>query len=68
MTTYRCDFLGPDGRLAAQRTFEADSDDDAIIVARALYAERASRDGIELWQNGRRVYEEDALLPSGEPH
>jgi hypothetical protein len=64
MLEYRCFFLRPDGRVAARREFEAESESDAVIVARALYAERAARDGLELWDGNRCVYFEDEKEPS----
>lgn len=59
MVEYCSVFLLSDGRVAARRDFQAENDDDAIIIARAFYAERASRDGLALWQGERRVYCED---------
>jgi hypothetical protein len=60
MHGYNCRFLLPDGCIAASERFEAETDQDAVIVARALYAERAARDGLELWEDARRVHAEDA--------
>jgi hypothetical protein len=60
MHGYRCLFLQPDGCVAAREEFEAETDNDAVIVARALYAERAARDGLELWEDTRRVLSEDS--------
>jgi hypothetical protein len=59
MAEYRSVFLTLDGRVAARRDFQAENDDEAVIIARALYAERANRDGLALWQGERRVYCED---------
>jgi len=59
MHGYRCLFLEPNGRVAAKEEFEAETDNDAVIVARALYAERAARDGLELWEDKRRVLSEE---------
>lgn len=59
MVEYTCYFLGPNQRVIARETFEAESDSDALIEARALYAERATRDGFELRQNQRLVHSED---------
>ena len=58
MHGYSCLFLRPDGRVAAREEFEAETDSDAVIVARALYAERVARDGLELWADTRRVLSE----------
>lgn len=59
MHGYRCLFLQPDGCIVAREEFEAETDGDAVIVARALYAERAARDGLELWEDTRRVLSEE---------
>jgi hypothetical protein len=59
MLGYSCFFLQPDGCVAAREEFEAETDNDAVIVAQALYAERAARDGLELWADTRRVLCED---------
>jgi hypothetical protein len=64
MGAYESVFLGPDGGVAARRQFQAASDSEAVIIARALYAERATRDGMELWEDTRRVYTEDEVQPS----
>jgi len=63
MHGYRCFFLRPDGGVAAREEFEAETDSDAVIVARALYAERAARDGFELWSDTRRILSEDEHAP-----
>lgn len=67
MVEYCSVFLQPDGGAAARRVFQAENDDDAIITARALYAERANRDGLALWQGERRVYCEDCEKEVPEP-
>ena len=63
MNDYRCYFLGPDGGFVAVETFHAKDDDEALQLARRLYAihveSNASRYyGFELWQRSRRVYSE----------
>ena len=58
MHGYSCLFLRSDGCVAAREEFEAETDGDAVIVARALYAERVARDGLELWEDTRRVLSE----------
>jgi hypothetical protein len=60
MNGYRCFFFQSDGCVAAKEKFEAETDNDAVIVARALCAERAARDGLELWEAKRRVLCEDS--------
>jgi hypothetical protein len=66
MAEYCSVFLKPDGRVAARRDFQAESDDEAVIIARAAYAERANRDGLAVWQGERRVYCEDCESESEE--
>ncbi|HEY3919600.1 MAG TPA: hypothetical protein VGL83_17560 [Stellaceae bacterium] len=61
MAVYTCYFLGPDKRVVMRQDFEAESDEDALIDTRALYAERATRDGFELWNRERCVYSEEGL-------
>jgi hypothetical protein len=55
MLEYRCYFLGRNGSINARREFKAASDAEALMTARALYAEHAVGDGFELWENRRRV-------------
>jgi hypothetical protein len=64
MLGYSCLFLHRDGRSADREEFEAETDSDAVIVARALYAERAAREGLELWADKRCIHCEDELAPS----
>jgi hypothetical protein len=47
--------LDPEGRIIARREFHADSDREALIAARVLYARRAMRHGFELWEKRRHV-------------
>jgi hypothetical protein len=63
MPGYSCFFLRPDGLVAAREEFEAETDSEAVIVARALYAERPTRDGLELWEDKRCVHCEDEVRP-----
>lgn len=56
---YRCYFLEPDGRIAGRHEFTADTDADALTVARTFYAERMVRHGFELWGNMRCVHREE---------
>jgi len=64
MHGYHCFFLQPDGCVAEQEEFEAETDGEAVILARALYAERAARDGLELWKDARCVLWEDKEQPA----
>ena len=56
---YRCYFLGPDGRIAGRREFTADTDAEALTMARSFYAESATLHGFELWGNMRCLHRED---------
>lgn len=58
MLDYRCCFFGPDGKVAAQRDFQAPDDRHALILARAFYGERATRYGFELWRAQDLVHRE----------
>jgi hypothetical protein len=51
---------GANGCVAAREEFEAETDNDAMIVAHALYAERAVRNGLELWDDQRRILYENS--------
>jgi hypothetical protein len=58
---YRCYFLGTDGRFVGVETFLAKDDDEALLLARRLYAIHAESDearhhGFEVWQGPRRVH------------
>jgi hypothetical protein len=60
---YRCYFLGADGRFVAVESFPAKDDDEALLLARRLYAIHAESIvpryyGFELWQRARRVHSE----------
>jgi hypothetical protein len=60
---YRCYFLAANGRFVAVETFPAKDDEEAILMARVLYAAQAQSGvtrhyGFELWQDTRRVYSE----------
>lgn len=59
LPTYRCEFFRADGSVAASEEFEASDDDEASLLARALYAERSGKDGLRLWHGVLRVYQED---------
>ena len=59
MQEYHCYFYGPNGRFTSRIDFRAISDDDAIIEARAKYAEMKSRDGFELWRGPNQIIAED---------
>jgi hypothetical protein len=60
---YRCYFLGADGRFVGVETFPATDDDEALLLARRLYAIHAEsvvpqHHGFERWQGARRVHTE----------
>jgi hypothetical protein len=63
---YRCYFLAADGRFVGVETFPAKDDEEALLLARRLYAIHAEsviprHYGFELWQRSRRVHTE--LMP-----
>jgi hypothetical protein len=59
--SYRCYFLGADGRFIGVETLEAPDDDAALVEARRLYAIHAAsgdanRYGFEVWQGARLIH------------
>lgn len=55
MAAYRCYFFGTNGGMQQRVEYEAESDEFAIIEARALYAESRFKAGFEVWQELRVV-------------
>ena len=58
MAQYRCYFVGDDGRFSAVEVLDADTDEIAIAVARAIIAMRPRKTAFELWELGRQVHVE----------
>jgi hypothetical protein len=58
MAGYRCYYFGRDNHIANRMDFDAESDELAIIEARAHYAESEHRRGFEVWQQEHLVYAE----------
>ena len=67
MPGYRCLFFTADNHITEPVEFEADTDRLAIIEGRARYAESENRDGFEVWQLSRLVYQKDRLRCLPEP-
>jgi hypothetical protein len=59
MQQYYCYFYDRNGHFTSRFDFNAISDDDAIIEARAKYAESKSRNGFELWRGPNQIIAED---------
>jgi hypothetical protein len=59
MPAYRCYFYGRDNHIIGHAEYTAADDEQAIVEARALYAERKSKDGFEVWDRDRFVCSED---------
>jgi len=57
--SYRCYFYGRDNHIIGREEYNAATDEQAIVDARAWYAERKSKDGFEVWERDRFVYGED---------
>lgn len=55
MASYRCYFRSLTGRFGSRHDFEAESDEEAIIIARRLYADEEVKSGFELWDGARLV-------------
>jgi hypothetical protein len=56
MAGYHCYFLDVDGHIEARDDFDADTDEDAIILALARYAKRPAWNGLELWRGKDVIY------------
>ena len=52
---YRCYYFGTSGQLLGADTIHQDSDGDALVVARKLFAQHAHAVGYELRQGSRSV-------------
>lgn len=59
MEGYRCYFFGTNGHIQQRVDYEAESDELAIIEARAQYAESEFKAGFEVWQLKRLVRREN---------
>ena len=59
MQEYYCYFYGSNGHFMSRIDFKAISDEDAIIEARARYAELPHRYGFELWRGPNLIITED---------
>jgi hypothetical protein len=55
MARYRCYFLGSDGQLVAAETINTERDEDAVVMARELFARKAYAVGFELREGDRQV-------------
>lgn len=64
---YRCNYLGPDGRIISTQTIRARNDTDALATARKFYAQsKEPRHGFELWADTYFVHLELAGHDSAE--
>lgn len=55
MPAYRCYFLDVGGHILSVRNIIAETEEEALSVARAVYAERLQHNGFELWQDVRKL-------------
>jgi hypothetical protein len=56
---YRCYFFGANGQLVGAETIIQDSDADALVIARKLFAQRAFATGYDLRQGKRSIEARD---------
>lgn len=56
MLAYRCYFLDLGGNILSVRNIIAETEDEALSVARAAYSERSQHNGFELWQDVRKLH------------
>lgn len=59
MPDYRYFAFGADNHIKRRVDIVADTDELAIIEARALYVESQYRGGFEVWDRSRAVHQED---------
>jgi len=55
LMVYRLCLLGAQGRIAAVQRFHADTDEEALSVARVMVKGRPQLSGFELREGGRKV-------------
>jgi hypothetical protein len=60
MKMYRLCLLSANGTIAAVQRFSADTDEEALSVARVLVKGRSQLSGFELWEGGRKVHAESS--------
>lgn len=63
MAHYRCYFLNDAGSIRSFETFECATDQEAVDVARLMFAQRSHFRGFEVWLRDRQVYVEQAAPP-----
>jgi hypothetical protein len=55
MARYRCYFIGSHGQLVGAENVDGANDEEAIAIARRLFAQKAYASGFELRQGQRRI-------------
>ncbi len=58
MIEYRCYFLNTGGHIIAAEDIITATDDEAILSARASFAQNERYAAFELWQGNRRLHHE----------
>jgi hypothetical protein len=58
---YRCYFFGANGQLVGAETIVQESEAEACIVARRLFAQRAHATGYDLRQGKRSIEAHDVI-------
>jgi hypothetical protein len=56
MSIYRCYFLDSDERVAASEDIDVSATEEAIDRAQAMLRRRVHHQGVEVWQDARRLY------------
>lgn len=60
MAHYRCYFLNDGGSIRSFETFECATDQEAVELARLMFAQRPHFHGFEVWLRDRQVHVESA--------
>ena len=58
MNEYRCYFLNHEGHITSAEDIIVANDEDALIRARASFAQNERCAAFELWQGQRRLHQE----------
>jgi len=61
MINYRCFLLGCEGDVKATEEIDAESQEDALALARTILAHRDHHVGFELWLDAKCVHIEPTL-------
>ena len=59
MLGYRCYFLGKESQILAREDFYADTETEALAIARSFALEKKPDGCFELWEGTRYLHSED---------